>query len=185
MKNLTYYEKKNAVLGVILMSALITLYMFFTEEFQPARIFRTMFPVVWAVFSVLLVISIATQKKYSFVFFNNDWILRMANVLCIVGLIVGYTFYVYPVPRVDLQQSALTIYVILLMFLYFWSVFREKEPKGYMGMGWNHNSNKKFNSVKDLLNDAGEEDFWKEVMKDGEVESHEDTKTDQKAKKEE
>lgn len=154
MKNLTYYEKKNAMFGVILMSALITLYTFFTENFAPARIFRVMFPVVWGVYTVILVISLFMQKRPTVVFVSNDWVLRAANFLCVLGLVVGYTFYVYPVPRVNLQQTSFTIYIIFLMFLYIWSVFHEKSRNrlGYESMGM-YGSASSFSDLDDLLNE--------------------------------
>lgn len=133
MKNLTYYEKKNSVLGIILMSVLIVLYSFFTRNFPPAEIFRWMFPIVWGIYSLILLVSVMGQRSSVVVFVSNDWILRAANFLCVMGILVGYVFYVYPVPRVDLQQSAMTAYVVLLMFLYMWSVFHEKNRRP-MGM---------------------------------------------------
>lgn len=136
MKNLTYYEKKNAVLGVILMTAMITLYQFFSEGFYPAGIFRVMFPAVWLAYTVMLIVTMVLQRRSVVVFSSNDWVLRAANLLCVVGLVVGYTFYVYPVSisSIELQQSALTMYIIFLMFLYIWAVFREKSPRR-MGFG--------------------------------------------------
>lgn len=161
MKNLTYYEKKNAALGLILMSALITLYIFFTADFQPAEIFRVMFPVVWGVYSILLILSLIIQKRQTVVFVSNDWVLRAANFLCVIGLIVGYSFYVYPCKKIYLQQTSLTVYVIFLMFLYIWSVFKEKsrcklgyENIGMCGVGH------RFEGLSDL------EDLLKEESKD-------------------
>lgn len=108
------------------MSALIILYIFSTENFAPARIFRILFPVIWGLYTIILLFSIAVQKRFVMVFVSNDWVLKAANLLCVICFIMGYTFYVHPVKQVSLQQSSLTVFVVFLMFLYIWATFRER-----------------------------------------------------------
>lgn len=155
MRHFSQYEKKQILLGILLMSGLITLYDLLTLNSTNTFVFRWFFPIFWCIFSLMVVGSIIGYKEKAFGFSSNAWIFKAANFLTILTMLVGYFISVRKqvgYAFIRLRETYFTVAICSLLFMYVYGAFREKANDMYMG------SNIDYNSLDDMIDLMSSED---------------------------
>lgn len=159
MKSLSVYERKNAMLGILLMSGLITMYDLLTLSSSRSFVFRWFFPIFWLIYSVMLVISIIINKSSPVYYVSTNWVLRVANWGTGVSMIVGYLTAVQGGMNVDYyikQEFYFTLDICVLIGMYVYGVSKEKVKDCTFGLQ-NHNTD--LQEIIDFVNeDSDKED---------------------------
>lgn len=158
MKSLNVYERKNAMLGILLMSGLITLYVLLTLGSSRSFVFRWFFPIFWLIYSVMLVISIIINKSSPVYYVSTNWVLRVANWGTGVSMIVGYLTAIQGGMRVEYyikQEAYFTLDICILMGMYIYGVSKERVKDATFGM---QNPGAELKDIIDFVGKDDEED---------------------------
>ena len=127
MKYLSYSERKQCSLGILLMSALIALYCVEYWDGLPGRIFCVVFSVIWVAYVVMFIVSMVAYRKVTIPFYDNVWILRAANCLSVFGLILWCVLVASFLSEVVAVRAGFTLFIITLLCMYIYAVFGEKD----------------------------------------------------------
>lgn len=148
MKSLSIYERKNAMLGVLLMSGLICLYVLLTIGSSRTFVFRWFFPIFWLIYSIMLVVSILVNRSSPVYYVSTNWVLRVANWGTGLSMIVGYLTSVQGGMRIEYyirQETCFTLDICILISMYVYGVSKERVKDSSFGM----NGTKE--DIKDIL----------------------------------
>lgn len=151
MKNLSSIERKHILLGIILMWGAILLFILQSQEIDSLNTFRIFLPVFWGIFTIVTVLYIIVQsllqhseiKRLEEQSLSTDElaekdnrrgnanILKSANILALVAMIVGY--FTSSLRNMPIQYTTYQpiIWVVILCFdvcMYMVALFKD-EPK--------------------------------------------------------
>lgn len=151
MKNLSSIERKHILLGIILMWGAILLFILQSQEIDSLNTFRIFLPVFWGIFTIVTVLYIIVQsllqhseiKRLEEQSLSTDElaekdnrrgnanILKSANILALVTMIVGY--FTSSLRNMPIQYTTYQpiIWVVILCFdvcMYMVALFKD-EPK--------------------------------------------------------
>lgn len=148
MKSLSIYERKNAMLGVLLMSGLICLYVLLTIGSSRTFVFRWFFPIFWLIYSIMLIVSILVNRSSPVYYVSTNWVLRVANWGTGLSMIIGYLTSVQGGMRIEYyirQETCFTLDICILIGMYVYGVSKERVKDASFGM----NGTKE--DIKDIL----------------------------------
>ena len=129
MRHFSPYEKKQILLGILLMSGLITLYNLLTLDSSNTFVFRWFFPIFWGIFSLMVIGSLIGYRGVAVGFSSNAWIFRAANFLSVLTMLVGYFISVRKevgYSFIRLRETYFTAAICILIFMYVYGAFKEK-----------------------------------------------------------
>lgn len=154
MKNLSSIERKHILLGIILMWGAILLFILQNKDTDSLNTFKIFLPVFWGIFTVVTVVYVIIQsllqhseiKRLEEQSLSTDDltekdnrdgnanILKSANILALVAMIVGY--FTSSLRNMPIQYTIYQpiIWVVILCFdvcMYMVALFKDepKEPK--------------------------------------------------------
>lgn len=151
MKNLSSIERKHILLGIILMWGAILLFILQNQETDSLNTFKIFLPVFWGIFTIVTVLYIIVQsllqhseiKRLEEQSLSTDElaekdnrrgnanILKSANILALVAMIVGY--FTSSLRNMPIQYTTYQpiVWIVILCFdvcMYMVALFKE-EPK--------------------------------------------------------
>lgn len=151
MKNLSSIERKHILLGIILMWGAILLFILQNQETDSLNTFKIFLPIFWGIFTIVTVLYIIVQsllqhseiKRLKEQSLSTDElaekdnrrgnanILKSANILALVAMIVGY--FTSSLRNMPIQYTTYQpiIWVVILCFdvcMYMVALFKD-EPK--------------------------------------------------------
>lgn len=151
MKNLSSIERKHILLGIILMWGAILLFILQNQETDSLNTFKIFLPIFWGIFTIVTVLYIIVQsllqhseikrlEEQSLSTYElaekdnrrgNANILKSANILALVAMIVGY--FTSSLRNMPIQYTIYQpiIWVVILCFdvcMYMVALFKD-EPK--------------------------------------------------------
>lgn len=158
MKTLNVYERKNALLGILLMFGLITLYVLLTLGSSRSFVFRWFFPIFWSIYSIMLIVSIIINKSSPVYYVSTNWVLRIANWIAGLSMIIGYLTAIQGGMRVEYyikQEEYFTLDICILIGMYIYGVSNERVKDSTMCI---QNSGTKMEDIMDLVEENDKED---------------------------
>ena len=151
MKNLSSIERKHILLGIILMWGAILLFILQNQETDSLNTFKIFLPIFWGIFTIVTVLYIIVQsllqhseiKRLEEQSLSTDElaekdnrggnanILKSANILALVAMIVGY--FTSSLRNMPIQYTTYQpiVWIVILCFdvcMYMVALFKE-EPK--------------------------------------------------------